>query len=205
MKPYWSKKRFPRAFYTFLRDNGCKFCRKCGRILPLDSFSDKKRSSDGKSATCRECMAQYYTDNTEYFKDHNARWRKDNAEHRSEYQAQYRKDNEEYIKEKQAQYVRTPHGRAMKSAAQNRRRARQNEVYEVWTAADIEFCLERAGHQCESCGMSNEEHITLHGQRLHMDHIKPLSEGYALTRDNCQVLCVHCNSRKGKNLLDRAG
>lgn len=32
-----------------------KYCRKCGRTLPIDQFSRSGRSSDGRQTYCREC------------------------------------------------------------------------------------------------------------------------------------------------------
>lgn len=35
--------------------NAEKYCRKCGRTLPIDQFSRSGRSSDGRQTYCREC------------------------------------------------------------------------------------------------------------------------------------------------------
>ena len=61
---------------------------------------------------------------------------------------------------------------------------------------DERFVFERDGYRCVQCGMSNDQHLERWNQRLHIDHIKPLSKGYALTRDNAQLLCRKCNSSK---------
>lgn len=37
-----------------------KYCRKCGRTLPIDSFSRSGRSSDGRQTYCRECANKAY-------------------------------------------------------------------------------------------------------------------------------------------------
>lgn len=60
--------------------------------------------------------------------------------------------------------------------------------------ADIrQLVLDRAGHRCQICGTT---------ERLAIDHkIVPWSEGGS-SRDpgNLQVLCIHCNSRKGASM-----
>ena len=91
----------------------------------------------------------------------------------------------------------TPEYRAVRRKSERKRRALKAAVDENFTAADERFVFERAGHKCESCGISNEDHLAQFGQRLHLDHILPLSKGHALTRDNCQVLCRSCNTKKG--------
>ena len=35
-----------------------KVCRDCGRELPLDSFSNSKKSRTGKQPICKECMSK---------------------------------------------------------------------------------------------------------------------------------------------------
>ena len=200
-------KYFPRPCQSTLLRCGVKFCSKCGRILPLDSFSKHRGKSDGKQARCKECEAQHRKDNAEYYKqwrkdnkerirEYGKQWRKDNVE----YSRQYRKDNKErireYGKEYYKQYLQSPHGREIANASTARYRAKKKEVNETWDADDIKFCLKRADYKCEACGMTNEEHKERWNERLHMDHIKPLSEGHALTRDNCQVLCKTCNASK---------
>lgn len=36
-----------------------KVCKKCGRELPLDSFSKDKMMADGHKSACKECSAEY--------------------------------------------------------------------------------------------------------------------------------------------------
>ena len=201
-------KYFPRPCQSTLLRCGVKLCPKCGRILPLDSFALCKSRKDGVAGACKACGAQWRKDNKERRNEYNRQYYKDNKEYFTEYNKQYRKDNAESIKEREKQYRQTPRRRELMNANTARRRAKKKEVNETWTADDIKFCLERADHKCEACGMSNEEHKERHGHRLHMDHILPLSEGHALTRDNCQVLCIHCNSSKGnkvENVDDERG
>lgn len=56
---------------------------------------------------------------------------------------------------------------------------------------------------CVVCGMTEEEHKARYGISLHVDHIRPLSDGNGLDVDNCVILCRSCNSSKGtKDLKD---
>ncbi len=48
--------------------------------------------------------------------------------------------------------------------------------------------IKRDGYQCAICETSND---------LAVDHIKPLSKGGGDDLENLQILCRHCNSRKG--------
>ena len=46
-------------------------------------------------------------------------------------------------------------------------------------------------YKCASCGSAH---------KLCLDHWRPLSKGYALTRTNAVVLCNSCNASKGAKL-----
>ena len=61
-----------------------KKCSKCGRELPLESFSKYKRSKDGLFCWCKECHKQY---------------RAEHAEERAAYDKQYRAEHAEYYKQ----------------------------------------------------------------------------------------------------------
>lgn len=37
-----------------------KYCRKCGRTLPIEMFALKRKSNDGKQPYCRECSRAAY-------------------------------------------------------------------------------------------------------------------------------------------------
>ena len=145
-----------------------KRCNACGEVKDASQFSKRKTATDGLQNRCKSCYSAY---KKEY------RLRKGDelrAKHRAYKKKHREKDNE--------------HGR--------KRRARKKGVNEKFTAEDAIFCLERADWKCEQCGMTNDDHLIRYGHRLHLDHIKPLREGYALTRENCQVLCQHCNCSK---------
>ena len=37
---------------------GVKYCRRCGKILPIESFNKRKLSSDGLQLYCRKCQSK---------------------------------------------------------------------------------------------------------------------------------------------------
>lgn len=53
--------------------------------------------------------------------------------------------------------------------------------------------LNRAGNQCEYCGLSQE------GQEatFHIDHVHPVALGGETTLENLALACVSCSLRKG--------
>ena len=179
-----------------------KDCTKCNINKPLEDFPPDKRVSDGRQACCRECRRKdqeaRYKDDPEHQKKINAKSRRKHRKIRNERQKEYYQENREARLEYLRQWRATDRGREIQLSHNRKRRARKLEINENFTPKDVETALARASYKCENCGISNDEHIKLHGQRLHMDHTKPLILGNPLTLDNCTVLCRSCNSSKPK-------
>ena len=56
---------------------------------------------------------------------------------------------------------------------------------------DALAAYEKQHHKCAICGEQFEF------DQMHADHIKPWSKGGHTTPDNCQMLCIDCNLKKG--------
>src|SRR5690606_19633572 len=57
---------------------------------------------------------------------------------------------------------------------------------------------ERAGFRCESCGLTEADHIDRHGQRLHVNHKVPYhqhNKGNPNRPGNLEALCVSCHMK----------
>lgn len=170
-------KQLPRACKRTLAACGVKRCSKCQAIQPTSSFHKRAASWDGLQAKCRSCMARA---NQEF------------RERRPEYLREWTQQNPDYLKN----WRQSEQGKAAGRKARRKRRAMKAQVQEDFSAEDERFVFERDGYRCVDCGMTNDEHLERWNQRLHLDHIKPLSKGYALTRENAQLLCRKCNSSK---------
>ncbi len=64
----------------------------------------------------------------------------------------------------------------------------------------IDIVFNKFNYRCANCTYNNEQHIIDYGQRLHLDHIIPVSLGGGNSIDNLQLLCRSCNSSKGNSL-----
>jgi hypothetical protein len=58
--------------------------------------------------------------------------------------------------------------------------------------------LQRDGFRCVYCGRGEVD-----GQRLHVDHLRPVSRGGQTTMDNLVTACEDCNLGKGASLVPR--
>jgi hypothetical protein len=68
-----------------------------------------------------------------------------------------------------------------------RYRAKKVEVNENFTKKDEKYIMCLFNNRCFNCGTNSD---------LCIDHVRPLSMGFALTKNNACVLCRSCNSSK---------
>jgi hypothetical protein len=85
-----------------------KRCTKCRVNKPLTDFHSKRDTKDGLRSYCRECTknsaAQRYKKHSIKIKSKNAQWYKNNAEYAKKHQALYRKNNLSKVRTKNAQW-----------------------------------------------------------------------------------------------------
>lgn len=180
-----------------------KKCTKCGEEKPLSDYPPDKRVKSGVQARCRKCiatvMAEHREKNPENQKQILKRYYENNKDKVKARVKEYAEANADKVRERYHRWLKSDRGREVSAYHNRKRRARKAGVQEDFTSTDVSAALERADYKCQKCGISNEDHKQQFGQRLHMDHIKPLNQGHALTLENCQVLCRSCNSSRPKN------
>ncbi len=81
-----------------------KTCTKCGQTKPLEAFSRRASSSDGRAYQCRECVKAYRAANRERDAARQATYRAANREKIAERDAAYRRANREAIRARYAAY-----------------------------------------------------------------------------------------------------
>lgn len=181
-----------------------KRCTKCGEKKPLDQFNRNKRTPDGLQYHCRACKAAY---DRKYNQEHSAG--------RTAATLAWRAANPDRIKrsspDKEREIVRRwqrQHPQAMREAAhrwrqnnpasnkrmQHRKRIRRlGQTGEVFTAQEwTDLCAEY-DNRCCACG--SDEPLTV-------DHVIPVIRNGPTTIDNIQPLCMACNQRKGRRIID---
>lgn len=69
--------------------------------------------------------------------------------------------------------------------------------------------LERDGHECRECGMSNDTHEKRRGHGLHVHHIQPLREFEEVEEanrlENLVALCASCHQRLEGESFEEVG
>lgn len=79
---------------------GTKKCGKCEIEKPLDNFSNRKRSKDGKVSWCKECFKQYRKENKDKISQRDKLYYEKNKEKILARATEYRNENEKEIKER---------------------------------------------------------------------------------------------------------
>jgi hypothetical protein len=70
-----------------------KKCNKCTIQKPISEFNNNKKSKDGKSTHCKQCMAERYINMKEKYKENSRNWYLNNKDKHSAHVAQYQKEN----------------------------------------------------------------------------------------------------------------
>ena len=112
------------------------------------------------------------------------RWRERHPDdHRAENRAYYARDPGR----RQLQIDASPNRRAVRRAADAKRRARKLEAVGAFTSAEWLQLVIRWGSRCAYCRASS---------KLHADHRVPLSRGGSNAIGNILPACASCNLRK---------
>jgi hypothetical protein len=102
--------------------------------------------------------------------------------------------------------TKTTHGLSMTKAYYTIRNARRrqylNKTKSDWSY-EMEETLRILFPSCALCGTTNEQHLALHNERLHVDHVKPLSKGNGIKPGNAVLLCRECNCKKYTKPLEK--
>ena len=173
-----------------------KECNICKLIKPLDDFYSQKKFSKAKgnyiyyNPYCKEC-AKVNANN----------WRRDPA-NRERVLASRKKSNQlpgHKITKRLANAKLRENGQykewqqnnkdKLYQYGKNRREHKEHVItYQEWLD-----CLDYFNSSCAYCGMSEEQHLILHGQQLHKEHVD--HEGVN-DITNCVPSCKQCNSGK---------
>lgn len=163
-----------------------KRCPKCGRILPLNEFSKKKLSKDGRQSCCKQCVKAYHAD---YYQSNKAAIIQKDAE--------YRANNKAKIAEYQAAYYdpqKNPMGWA-KNIVNSYRQMDRERGFDDSKTITSEWFLENIAYQpCAHCGVQGIGKVGCN----RLDNTK----GHTI--DNVESCCFKCNCKENnRDQLER--
>ena len=178
-------------------------CSSCGREKELnqDNFHKKNKGRSGYNSRCKECVSKSdkdrYEKNKEKFRAEKIEYYHKNKESRREYQRGYYHDNKEkHVEDEKVWRTQNPHKRRIINASN---RTKQHGAESSLTEAQWFEVMNVFGCNCAYCGLTEEEHLFTHGERLHHEHVVPLVMKGDYTIGNIVPSCRSCNSSKGNN------
>lgn len=153
-------------------------CSRCHEVKPLDEYYKSARARGGYLAYCIACdkiaKAEYYQRTKQRAVERAAKWASENQDKVRLAKREWKRRNPD-------------------SNRKYKKVRRALESVNHFTEAEWLQLLERYNHQCLSCGSM---------ERLSADHVVPLALGGSNSIDNIQPLCIPCNSKKGKKVID---
>ena len=205
-----------------------KHCTKCHKEKSYSEFYKDRNSPNGYTYWCKECKKidkrKRWKENPEcrerqkehskkYFKNNRERIlrqikknQKDNKERVRAYSKTYYKNNKKKINENSRKYYKINKKKIQQNTInwvkrnpdkikvnQQNRRARLNNSKGTITGKEWKELLKEANYKCLCCGTT---------EKLSLDHIIPIVRSGDNTKENAQVLCRSCNSKKHAKTID---
>lgn len=175
-----------------------KVCTKCNNDKEDSEFYKNKRF--GLTHWCKSCFRQSEYERKQNNPSEFAQQSRDKV--KRSYYAHHEKSKQrlrlraasDWGKQYQYYWRQTPKGK-IQVARNNANRREFTKRDEKLTLADIEKLIIQQRNQCNGCRnpFSDLKPYTI-------DHIYPVSLGGLLTKDNVQLLCRSCNSKKGNRI-----
>lgn len=148
-----------------------KVCSKCGKELPLSEFHKDKRSKDGLTSQCKDCVKQYHHEHKEEIAEYMKQWKKKNREHVLEYDKNYSK----------TQYGRASYLLCSYNREDEVHNRGKGNLTAQWIVENI------FSKPCAHCGETDWHKLGCN----RLDNSKPH------TKDNVEPCCVDCNKKLG--------
>lgn len=203
-----------------MTDCTSKQCTKCKewKLATNEYFRKRSDSKDGLAHECKACgnarWKVWHSNNVQKHRDNAKKWRLDNPEKHSEHVNTWWRDNRdrkrEYNKQYRAKHRDQTNGYSRKYAKRNphirknvaqRRRSRIRALHSDLTQNQWEDILADFNYSCAYCGKAWYEISGI----LTQDHVIPVVQGGAYTKDNIVPACNHCNIHKSGRTPEQAG
>lgn len=166
-------------------------CSKCGETKSLDEFHRDRRRPLGRRSDCRACQREYYRTwseaNSEYFREYYAANRDRRREHYAANRDRYREYKREHYAANRDRYHEYERRRRARKRAATVEEFSPDDVYAWWEELGL--------YTCFWCGLPFTE-----DDRIHVDHVWPLSRGGHHAVRNLVPACERCNRAKSSAL-----
>ena len=200
-----------------------KTCTKCGAEKPIEMFYARKKSRDGHTSECKECIkaatAAWAAANPERKKASLAAWNAENHDRKIANNYKWNAENPEKFSASKKKWV-AANSEKIKNTRDKWRAAnkeRESATTSAWKASNPDkrrsYDQSRRANKMASGGKLSpgiaKKLFKLQrgkcacgcgqplGDDYHLDHCMPLALGGSNTDDNIQLLTATCNLKKG--------
>ena len=192
-----------------------KICSNCKQNIFIKDFYKNISKKDGRQSECKYCMSKYIIENKHRRSEYNKKYQVEHSQQIAKYQQKYRvnhmQEKVEYDKiyydkhrqqrlEYQKEYIKTAEGKATNARRHHNRRTNMSNSLNTLTVEEFNCILFLQNYQC--IGPNHEGSRYFDEVEPQKDHIVPVNKGGNFTKENIQVLCKSCNSKKGTKYID---
>lgn len=154
-------------------------------------LNQSKKSNLKNKKLIQEKNKEYYIKNKDKIQKNNSKnYKIDYAINSDKYKQKhynYVKNDPKNYKTIRLKYKQSNKGKLTQKILDNNRRELKLNINENYNRFDINYTFNLFDHKCFNCDTKDG---------LEIDHHKPLSKGFGLTRTNAVVLCRQCNAKK---------
>lgn len=173
-----------------------KQCTKCNELkaADTDNFYKNKRTKDGLTVWCKDCLKEYQRQhneqNKEYYSEYKKEWHLMNKEKNNKRDINWHKNNKERSKELYKNWIKNNPDKVREYSYKH-----MNKIHDI-TEIEWKNCKVYFNYCCAYCGMTEEEARQEYNKGLHKEHA--INEGEN-DLSNCIPSCTGCNSTKHTN------
>jgi hypothetical protein len=157
-------------------------------------YKNDKNKKDGLNPECKKCSSKKSSDRQKANPEHYGKIKKDWHNKNAEKHTQQKKDWHQAHKEKRQEDCKRFHQLNPNKQFEYAQNHRDHDISDTeWEHCKDFFKNKNGEWCCAYCGMTENEHIKVRGERLHKDHT---NHNGANDISNCTPACFDCNSRK---------
>lgn len=178
-----------------LSKESLKKCKYCNKVKDLSEF--EWSGTTRRNIYCRDCKEIHL----DYEREIRAPYTEEQKKNKREYDKKYYIINKN---NKKLYYTtwKVNGGQELRRLSNHKRESKKRELLHDLTLEQWEYTKVYFNNSCAYCGMSQSEHKLIYNQRLHQEHIIPVSKDGVYSNFNIIPSCYKCNDSKNNMDLE---
>ncbi len=208
-----------------------KICSKCKENKELNEYYKHALGKNGRRSECKSCSnarsKKYNIEHKQKMSEYTKKYRIEHKQQISKYAKKYHAEHQQRISKRKKEYYKTEKGRLAKTEYRNSEKGRLVEIkghakYHKTEKGKLTIIKKSHNRRTNESNVINnltaqQKNIIIFLQNYRciggcdryfdevkptLDHIKPVSKGGSLVKDNVQFLCKKHNSKKHDKEID---